>query len=186
MYITTDLNKQRQKLLSQIQVDLGDLHAQSVSHIVYYVCSLCEGNIELAQKIWYQMDNSQIISASKNSYIERELIVESPSHKIQSTNPNIVNDRSNNQIKNHNMNIEYIPDGVKKVKDDVVIIPCVEEFNFQGRFYALNRQALTKAYRNEDFLFRANITIKSEHSIDILDMFVICVSCFFLIVFISF
>lgn len=96
-----------------------------------------------------------------------------PTNTITNSN---TNDRTNNQIKNHNMNIEYLPDGVKKLKDDIIIIPCVEEFQFQGRFYALNRQPLTKAYRNEDFLFRANINVKAECAIDILDMFVICVS----------
>lgn len=152
-------------------MDLGDLQAQSGTNIVYYVCSLTEGNIDLAQKIWYQMNNSQIISAAKNSFIERKLIVESPSHNV----PSVPVDRTS-QIKNHNMNIEYSSTAVKKLKDDVVIIPCVEEFSFQGRFYALNRQALTKAYRNEDFLFRANVNVKAECNIDILDMFMICVS----------
>lgn len=74
------------------------------------------------------------------------------------------------------MNIEYIDDGVRKVKDDTIIIPCVEEFSVQGRFYTLNKQAMTRGFRNEDFLFRVDLEVKSWCDIDILDMFLICVS----------
>lgn len=134
--------------------------------IQYYVISLIGGNIELQQKVWYQIDNIQTVNASTN--LKSDVIVESPVHK-EASKPNPNN-------KTHNMNIEYINDGVRKVRDDTIIIPCVEEFALQGRFYTLNKQAMTRGFRNEDFLFRVDLEVKSWCDIDILDMFLICVS----------
>lgn len=134
--------------------------------IQYYVVSLIGGNIELHQKLWYQIDNIQSVNASTN--LKSDVIVESPVHKANKPNPN--------HNKTHNMNIEYIDDGVRKVKDDTIIIPCVEEFTVQGRFFTLNKQAMTRGFRNEDFLFRIDLDVKSWCDIDILDMFLICVS----------
>lgn len=166
VFITSDLSKTRQKLHSQIQIDVGDLQMHSSVPIQYYVISLIGGNIELHQKLWYQIDNIQSVNASTN--LKTDVIVESPVHK-EASKPNPNN-------KTHNMNIEYIDDGVRKVKDDTIIIPCVEEFAVQGRFYTLNKQAMTRGFRNEDFLFRIDLEVKSWCDIDILDMFLICVS----------
>ncbi len=135
--------------------------------IQYYVVSLIGGNIELNQKLWYQIDNMQSVNASTN--LKSDVIVESPVHKEAASKPNPNN-------KTHNMNIEYIDDGVRKVKDDTINIPCVEEFAVNGRFYTLNKQAMNRGFRNEDFLFRIDLEVKAWCDIDILDMFLICVS----------
>lgn len=143
---------------------------QSGTTVSYYLISLVEGNIELQQKVWYHMDTMQLTNLTKN--VERNVIVESPSH--QSHSHKLIEKPTH--LKNHSMSIDYVDNGVVKVKDDTVILSCIEEFSFNGQFYALNKQPLTKAYRNEDFLFRASIDIKAPCSIDILDMFLICVS----------
>lgn len=165
MFLLIDLTKQRQKLSSHLQIDIGDLQMQSSTTVSYYVISLTDGNIELSQNLWYQIDNIQSVNASRN--LKSNVIVESPVHKAA---------EKPTQAKNHNMHIEYIDDGVKKVKEDIVIIPCVEEFSLQARFYTLNKQALVRAFRNEDFLFRVDLEVKATCDIDILDMFLISVS----------
>lgn len=145
------------------------MHSNSV--IQYYVISLIEGNIDLLQKVWYQVENIHRKSIISN------IIIESPVHR-PATEKSITAAASRNKNNHNNMNIEYLSDGagVRKYRDDVVIIPCIEEFNLRGRFYTLNRQALTRAYRKEDFLLRIDIDVKSSCDIDILDMFLICVS----------
>lgn len=145
--------------------------------IQYYVVSLIGGNIELHQKLWYQIDNIQSVNASTN--MKSDVIVESPVHKEASKTSLSHNNKT------HNMNIEYIDDGVRKVKEDTIIIPCVEEFNVRGRFFTLNKQAMVQGFRNEDFLFRVDLEVKAWCDIDILDMFLICVSLFGTLVILS-
>lgn len=67
-------------------------------------------------------------------------------------------------------------ESVKKLKEDIIIIPCIEELNLIGKFYTLNHKPLTRAFRNEDFLLRIDIEIKSNSDIEILDMYLMCVS----------
>lgn len=155
---------------SQIQMDVGEIQMQSNSSISYYITSLVEGNIELVQKIWYQTENSQgpIVSPTESN---SSSIENSPVHALST-----VAAKKNQQRQTHNIQIEYNNDGVRKTKEDVTIIPCVAEFKFTGKFYTLSKQALTKAYKNEDFLFRFDAEIKSPCDIDILDMFLVCVS----------
>ncbi|KAG4077438.1 hypothetical protein HA402_002865 [Bradysia odoriphaga] len=165
VFITVDLSKTRQKLYSQIQIDVGDLQMNTSVPIQYYVVSLIGGNIELHQKLWYQIDNIQSVNASTN--MKSDVIVDSPVHK-EASKPSLQHNKS------HNMNIEYIDDGVRKVKEDTIIIPCVEEFTVRGRFFTLNKQAMVQGFRNEDFLFRVDLEVKAWCDIDILDMFLIC------------
>lgn len=76
---------------------------------------------------------------------------------------------------NHNVSVEYVDESVIKSKRETIVIPCTTEFIFTGKFYSLNKEALTKAYKHEHFLFRVELEIKSV-DIDILDMFLISVS----------
>lgn len=183
MFITTDLTKLNQRLLSNIQIDIGDLPMHDSTVVQYYVCSLMEGNIELTHKIWYQIDNNTTVITSTTSATNdtsSSVIVESPLHK-PSAAVSIATSAAATRIKNNNMNIEYLADGsgVRKFREDVVIIPCIEEFNVRARFFQLNKQALRHAYRAEDFLLRIDVEMKANCSIDILDMFLITVSLIF-------
>lgn len=172
VFISSTLSKGRQRLLSQIQMDLGDVQMQSNSSVSYYIHSLVEGNIELIQKIWYQTENIQGPIAPNES--NPSSIENSPIFSSSNVANTIV--KKGQQRQTHNIHIEYITDGVKKTKEDIVIIPCIDEFKLSGKFYTLSKQALTKAFRNEDFLFRMDIEVKAPCDIDILDMFLISVS----------
>lgn len=166
VFITTDLTKTTQKLLSSLHFDIGDLQMHASNSIQYYVVALCEGNIDLSQKVWYQVDHIQTANVPQN------IIVESPVHKTAAASNKL-------NLTNHsNLNIEHLPDGagVRKYREDVLIIPCVEEFDVRARFFTLNKQALVKALRNEDFMMRIDVDVKATCSLDILDMFFICVN----------
>lgn len=146
------------------------MHASNA--IQYYVVALCEGNIDLTQKVWYQVDHIQTTTVPHN------IIVESPVHKPSPAAAATTASAKLNKTNHSNLNIEHLPDGagVRKYREDVVIIPCVEEFSVRGRFFTLNKQSLIKALRNEDFMMRIDVDVKATCSLDILDMFFICVS----------
>lgn len=169
VFVTTDLTKTTQKLLSSLHFDIGDLQMHASNAIQYYVIALCEGNIDLTQKVWYQVDQIQTATATHN------IVVESPVHKPNAPSTTPLNKL--NKTNHSNLNIEYLPDGagVRKYREDVLIIPCVEEFSVRGRFFTLNKQPLAKALRDEDFLMRIDVDVKASSSVDILDMFFICV-----------
>ena len=153
-------------------MDIGDVQMQSSTPITFYITSLVEGNIELIQKIWYQTDAIQTPSQTTISPSNES----SPIHYGANRPAPNKSAEKMNQRHTPNINIEYVDTAVKKSKEDTVIIPCVEEFKFTGKFYTLNKQALTKAFKNEEFLFRVDLEIRATCDIDILDMFLICVS----------
>lgn len=70
VFLTTEMNSSRQKLIQSIQMDLGDLQTQASISISYYVMSLIDGNIELVQKLWYQMDAVQY---EQSAHIQKTL-----------------------------------------------------------------------------------------------------------------
>lgn len=173
VFISSDLTKGRQRLSSQIQMDIGDVQMQSNTSISYYITSLVEGNIELIQKSWYQTENIQ--GPVKPGESNPSSIENSPVYTTAVSLPA----KKNQQRQNHNIQIEYINGGLKKMREDTVIIPCIEEFRLSGKFYTLSKEALTRAFRNEDFLLRIDLELKAPCDIDILDMFLICVSSLF-------
>lgn len=168
VFLTNDLDVLPvcQKLLSHIQIDIGDLQLQSTSTVSYFITSNYEGNIELQQKIWYQTDNL---------HVEKSVVV-----SASSESPVKVTEKIRKKLLNsHNIKIDYVDENVRKVKEDTIIFPCVQEIHFTARFYTLSRQALTRAFRNEDFLLRINMQVKAACFIDILDSYFISVSKFF-------
>lgn len=140
--------------MSQFQVDIGSVAPRTNKTIHFNVISLVEGTVELSQLIRYKTSNSQ-----------RSQIVQDESNAVQ----------LQSNAYNHNVSIEYFDDSVIKSKKETIVIPCTAEFIFAGKYYSLNKEALTKAYKDEDFLFRVELEIKSV-DIDILDMFLISVS----------
>lgn len=161
VFLATDLTPNRQKLLSHIQFDIGELQMQGNSSIVYYVFSLSEANIELQQKVWYHLETSRPRLNSEHSLPEENTVP----NKMEKFPCRI----------SSNIKIE-VEDGnrLKKIKEDVIMFSCVPEFKFSGRFYTLNRQPLLKAYRGENFLFRANIEVQTPCNIDILETYFMC------------
>lgn len=66
---------------------------------------------------------------------------------------------------------------VRKSKEDVIIIPCVEEFRLSSKHYTLNREAVTELlYKDEDFIMRIDVEVRSPSTIEILETFFISVS----------
>lgn len=163
VFLATDLTAPTQKLLSQIQIDVGQLQAQSNAKITYYITSVVEGNIELNQKIWYQTQNMHVKQVSPPSSLTNALHFESP----PPTKPLEKTSRKRN-LSSHNIKTEYSEEHVRKVRDDIVIIPCIEEMQITAKYYTLSRQALMRAYKHEDFVLRLNAEVKGS-SIDILD-----------------
>lgn len=164
VFIAADLTKTRQKLLSHFQIDIGTVPSQASKSITFNVVSLIEGTVELSQKLWYQMDPNVAASSGQLA----------ASKSDESTKPNApaaIQQRK----QQHNICIEHVNDVLVKSKKDTISVPCTAEFLFSGKFYSLNKEALTRAFIGEDFLFRVELEVKSV-PIDILDMFLISVS----------
>lgn len=164
VFIAADLTKARQKLLSQFQIDIGTMSPQASKTITFNVVSLIEGTVELNQRLWYQMDPNVAASSGQMAAIKSD----------DSTKPNApVTIQQRKQ--QHNICIEHVNDVLVKSKKDTISIQCSAEFLFTGKFFSLNKEALTHAFIGEDFLFRIDLEVKSV-AIDILDMFLISVS----------
>uniref|UniRef100_A0A182PS03 Trafficking protein particle complex subunit 11 n=1 Tax=Anopheles epiroticus TaxID=199890 RepID=A0A182PS03_9DIPT len=175
VFLTTDLNHPLQKIHSHVQIDIGELQMQSSTTVSYYLTSLVAGNIELKQRMYYQMENLHQ-SKTGGSITNGAGSTDSPSTpnsekedlaKLLANEKNLAK-----YVNNHNVKIEFLDtEGqvVRKIKEDTVVVPCVEEIKLIGRFYTLSREALGQAYRNEDFLLRINVEVKSPDPIDILE-----------------
>ncbi|XP_050073443.1 trafficking protein particle complex subunit 11 [Anopheles maculipalpis] len=180
VFLTTDLNHPLQKIHSHVQIDIGELQMQSSTTVSYYLASLVAGNIELKQRMYYQMENlhqSKVVDALGGTTLSgNNGAADSPStpnSEKEDLAKLLANEKSLQQyVNNHNVKIEFVHDDgqmVRKIKEDTVVVPCVEEIKLTGRFYTLSREALVRAYRNEDFLLRVNMEIKSPDPIDILE-----------------
>ncbi|XP_058459958.1 trafficking protein particle complex subunit 11 isoform X2 [Malaya genurostris] len=165
VFLTTDLSHPLQKITSNVQIDIGELQMQSSTAISYYATSLVEGNIELRQRLFYQTENLHQTKAA---------VVDSPStpnSEKEDLAKLLASDRGGLKYNtNHNIKIEYLNDDqVRKIKEDTVVLPCVEEFKLVGRFYTLSREPLVKAYRSEDFILRVNMEVNAPDGLDILE-----------------
>lgn len=144
-------------------MDIGAISPQTNKTIYFHVISLVEGTLELSQLIRYQTANSNRLKRSDSMENESNGGNGIGTIQVQSNGYN------------HNVSVEYVDESVIKSKRETIVIPCTTEFIFTGKFYSLNKEALTKAYKHEDFLFRIELEIKSV-DINILDMFLISVS----------
>uniref|UniRef100_A0AAG5D5Q5 Trafficking protein particle complex subunit 11 n=1 Tax=Anopheles atroparvus TaxID=41427 RepID=A0AAG5D5Q5_ANOAO len=169
VFVTTDLNAPLQKIHSHVQIDIGELQLQSSTTVSYYLTSLVAGNVELRQKMYYQMEN---LHQSKTGPTVTNVDSPSTPNSEKEDLARLLANEKNLQkyVNSHNVKIEFLADGqVRKIKEDTVVVPCVEEIKLAGRFYTLSRDALALAYRNEDFLLRVNVEVKSPDPIDILE-----------------
>uniref|UniRef100_A0A1Q3F724 Trafficking protein particle complex subunit 11 n=1 Tax=Culex tarsalis TaxID=7177 RepID=A0A1Q3F724_CULTA len=177
VFLTTDLDdggtSPLQKINSCVQIDIGELQMQSQTAISYYVTSLVEGNIELRQRVYYQTENlhqlkttASAVDSPSTPNSEKEDLAKLLANEQQRNAGGISQKFSNS----HNVKIEYLNDElVRKIKEDTVVVPCVEEVKLSGRFYTLSRQPLTRAYKNEDFILRVNMEVKAPDGVDILE-----------------
>lgn len=190
VFLATKLGHPVQKYSSFIQLSVSDLDPNTTGHAVYYVMSLVEGNIELAQKVWYETElgSTGMMTTADGSAVKElhspilSMVSDvSPVHMGSNTNklPTVLpSERLKKQISNHNIKIDFLDEisALKKTKTDTVILPCVNEFKFTARLYTLSRQALMRAYKSEDFLMRVNIEVIAPFEIEILDRFFVSVS----------
>lgn len=145
---------------------------QGSTHATYYVFSLIETTIELQQKVWYVTDAicPKVPAAISESNTGN-------SNDNSPMNPRCTASDMTPSNVSSTIHIDFIEDSrIRKIRDDIFTISCIQEFKFCGRFYTLSRQALTKVYRGENFLFRANLEVQSTSDLDIFDTFFICVS----------
>ncbi|XP_055690590.1 trafficking protein particle complex subunit 11 [Lutzomyia longipalpis] len=165
VFLATDITEPRKTLYSTIQIDVGAKALQSSTSLVYYVISLVRGNIELTQKMWYQITSMASIVREPTGYSGEKFVpfdTESPTHQ-----KNV--EKSNDGGVNHNIKIEYEENCVRKTKEDTIMIPCQDEIQLTATFYTLNRKVLFKAYQDEDFILRIQMEVKATCDIDILD-----------------
>lgn len=191
VFLATKLGHPVQKYSSFIQLTVSDLDPNTTGHVVYYVMSLYEGNIELTQKVWYETElgakeSSEGGSANAKSGQELHSPILSMVSDVSPVHlgPNsskpltIPSERLKKQISNHNIKIDFLDEqgALKKTKTNTIILSCVNEFKFAARLYTLSRQALMRAYRGEDFLMRVNVEVMAPFEIEILDRFFVSVS----------
>lgn len=181
-----------QRLQSQLHFDIGDMAPKANATVAFHVVALCEGNIDLRRKVWYQLpgtagDNSgqqqhHVTSTSLSLTVDA-----SPVHRPKPTaaigGPIAVpsDDSTTNAAstmahsQQHNMQIERLANGagVRKCREDVLIVPCVAEMALRARFYTLNKQPLRRAYCAEDVLLRVDVEVRAPCAVDVLDMFLI-------------
>ena len=144
----------------------------STTTLSYYLISMKEGNIELKQNLWYQtvdMSNSVVAGEANNLLTNKQNLLDSPS-----TPPDEIIKDAEVYENNHNITVEYLANNlVQKMREEIVIVPCVKEMKLTSKLYTLNRQPLLNCYQNEDFLMHVSFEIQSPFNLDIIDAYFI-------------
>lgn len=164
VFLSAETPSSSSKLSSRIQIDVGAMKGRANSTISYFITSLIEGNIELKQSLCYQTEDKST--------------VDDLSTFSQVTTPT---DSSSNLEKSfadkedqHDIVVEYLENNlVRKKRDDIIIIPCVEEFHFESKFYTLNRKPATSCFKDEEIIMRCTLRMSSPFALDIVDAFFI-------------
>ncbi|XP_030385750.1 trafficking protein particle complex subunit 11 [Scaptodrosophila lebanonensis] len=169
VFLTTDVSPGRQKLHSQIQIDVGELSGQSSNTATYYIFSLIEAEIKLQQKLSYTLDVERKTGNTGGGTVT----VTTPNSA--DTTPENSKSIVNSLAPISPVQIEYLDETrVRKSREDAISLRCGADFMFSARFYTLNRQPLSQVYRGENFLLRANTEVVANEDVEILDSFFIC------------
>lgn len=162
VFLTKCATDSQTRLKSCIQFDVGEMAANSNHSIDYFIISMTEGNIELKQSLCYEVidtsDSNTLPAAEKEG---------SPTEPTAPSTFTASEEHLDIMVERLEGNV------VRKRHDDILIVPCVEEFSFETKFYTLDRKALTSCYENEEFLMRICLRTKSPFNIDIIDAFFI-------------
>lgn len=179
VFLTTDISPGRQKLHSQIQIDVGELPAHGSNTATFYIFSLAETEIKLQQRLSYTLDvdrggssagtgtgsggtGARINTAPNSSE-------STPDHEVRSVPQSLATISP--------VQIEYLDETrLRKSREDTLTVRCHGDFKFSARFYTLDRKPLGQVYRGENFLLRANTEVLAVDDVEILDSFFICVS----------
>lgn len=152
------------KLSSRIRIDVGAMKAKANVTVHFFITSMIEGNIELKQSLCYQTENNSPVD-DLSTFNQ----VSSPTEQSKSIEKLIAE-----KDEAHDIVVEYLDNNlVRKKRDNILIIPCVEEFHFEGQFYTLNRRPALTCYKNEDLILRCTLKMTSPFNIDIIDAFFI-------------
>ncbi|XP_070496804.1 trafficking protein particle complex subunit 11 isoform X1 [Chironomus tepperi] len=162
VFLTKNSSDPTTKLSSCINFTIGNLERHSNASIEYFLTSLIEGNIELKQSLYYE-----IIDTTESNML-------SPTEKESSPSLEVAPTTFTGSEEHLDINVERLENNlVRKRHDNMLIVPCVEEFSFDSRLYSLDRKPLTSCYENEEFLMRLSLKPRSPFNIDILDAFFI-------------
>lgn len=152
------------KLSSRIQINVGTMAARSNQAISFFIMSMVEGNIELKQSLCYQTEDRNAVDDS-STFSQ----VSSPSEASKNVEKCFADKEDQHEIV-----VEYLESNVvRKRRDDILIVPCVEEFHFESKFYTLNRKPATSCFKDEDIIMRCTLKLTSPFTIDIVDAFFI-------------
>lgn len=150
------------KLNSRIELSVGKMRESSNTTVVFYLMSMVEGNIELKQSICYEAENKTVSDESS------KVVASQVSSPTTETPKNVIADKEDQ----HDIVVEYLDKNkLRKRRDDILIVPCVEEFHFESKFYTLNRQPATSLFKDEDFIMRCTLKMTSPFNIEIIDSF---------------
>ncbi|XP_052847820.1 trafficking protein particle complex subunit 11 [Drosophila gunungcola] len=173
VFLTTDISPGRQKLHSQIQIDVGELSAHGSNTATFYIFSLAEAEIKLQQRLSYTLDvdrgsggagggatSARVSTAPSSSESTPDHVVKSVAQSLAAISP---------------VQIEYLDETrLRKSREDTLTVRCYGDFKFTARFYTLDRKPLNQVYRGENFLLRANTEVVAVDDVEILDSFFIC------------
>lgn len=152
------------KLSSRIRIDVGTMKGLVNSSISYFITSMIEGNIELKQSLCYEIEDKSVVDD-----LSTFNHVSSPSDASKNIEKYFAEKEDQHEIV-----VDYLEDNrVRKKRDDILIIPCVEEFHFESKLYTLNREPATSCFKDEDIIMRCTLKMTSPFDIDIVDAFFI-------------
>lgn len=176
VFLTTDISSGRQKLHAQVQIDVGELSAQSSNTATFYIFSFAETEIKLQQRLSYTLDvdRSAVTGGgiTANAATTPNSSETTPEHVKLMSNSSLAAAAAISPVQ-----IEYLDETrLRKSREDTLVVRCANEFKFSARFYTMNRRPLSQVYRGENFLLRANTEVVAPDELEILDSFFICVS----------
>lgn len=164
VFLVADEPTASSKLSSRIKIDVGAMKGRSNASISYFITSMIEGNIELKQSLCYQIEDK---SAQDDSSTFNQ--VSSPSDASKNIEKCFADKEDQHEIV-----VDYLENNlVRKKRDDILIIPCVEEFHFESKFYTLNRKPATSCFKDEDMIMRCTLKLTSPFNLNIVDAFFI-------------
>lgn len=152
------------KLSSRIQIDVGAMKGHANSSVSYFISSMIEGNIELKQSLCYLIEDKSVVD-DLSTFSQ----VSSPSEASKNIEKCFAEKEDQHEIV-----VDYLENNlVRKKRDDILIIPCVEEFHFESKLYTLDRRPATSCFKDEDVIMRCTLKMTSPFNIEIVDAFFI-------------
>lgn len=165
VFLSTEAPSSSSRLSSRIQIDVGAMKGRANATISYFITSLIEGNIELKQSLCYQTEDKSMVDDLSTF----NQVATTPTDSTKTVEKSFADKEDQ-----HDIVVEYLENNlVRKKRDHIIIIPCVEEFHFESKFYTLNRKAATSCFKNEDIIMRCTLKMSSPFAIDIIDAYLI-------------